>query len=152
MTLPADGESATVKVRFTTNEAGARLFRFKVPTQDDEQVTQNNARDALIEVNDRREKILYFEGEPRFEMKFIRRAVEDDKNLQVTILLRTAENKYWRGDVSEPGRADRRLSRRRARSCSRTARSFSAASKPRRSRRSSSGCSPTSSASAAAGC
>ena len=102
VTLPADGESATVKVRFTANEAGARLFRFKVPTQPDEQVTQNNARDALIQVNDRREKILYFEGEPRFEMKFIRRAVEEDKNLQVTILLRTAENKYWRGDVSSP--------------------------------------------------
>jgi uncharacterized membrane protein len=101
VTLPADGESATVKVRFTANEAGARLFRFKVPTQAGEQVTQNNARDALIEVNDRREKILYFEGEPRFEMKFIRRAVEEDKNLQVTILLRTAENKYWRGDVSD---------------------------------------------------
>ncbi len=81
---------------------GARLFRFKVPTQAGEQVTQNNARDALIEVHDRREKVLYFEGEPRFEMKFIRRAVEDDKNLQVAILLRTAENKYWRGDVSDP--------------------------------------------------
>jgi uncharacterized membrane protein len=102
VTLPPDGESATVKVRFTANEAGARLFRFKVPTQTDEQVTQNNSRDALIQVNDRREKILYFEGEPRFEMKFIRRAVEEDKNLQVTILLRTAENKYWRGDVSSP--------------------------------------------------
>jgi uncharacterized membrane protein len=101
VTLPADGESATVKVRFTANEAGARLFRFKVPTQAGEQVTQNNARDTLIEVNDRREKILYFEGEPRFEMKFIRRAVEEDKNLQVTILLRTAENKFWRGDVSD---------------------------------------------------
>ena len=43
---------------------------------------QNNVRDALIEVRDRAEKVLYFEGEPRFEMKFIRRAVEDDKNLQ----------------------------------------------------------------------
>jgi uncharacterized membrane protein len=102
VTLPPDGESATVKVRFTANEAGARLFRFKVPTQADEQVTQNNSRDALIQVNDRKEKILYFEGEPRFEMKFIRRAVEEDQNLQVTILLRTAENKYWRGDVSSP--------------------------------------------------
>ena len=101
VTLPADGESATVKVRFTASEPGARLFKFKVPTQAGEQVTQNNARDSLIQVNDRREKILYFEGEPRFEMKFVRRAVEDDKNLQVTILLRTAENKYWRGDVSD---------------------------------------------------
>jgi len=102
VTLPPDGESATVKVRFTANEPGARVFKFRVPTQPGEQVTQNNARDALIQVNDRREKILYFEGEPRYEMKFVRRGVEDDKNIQVTILLRTAENKYWRGDVSNP--------------------------------------------------
>ena len=102
VTLPPDGESATVKVRFTASEAGARIFSFKVPPQAGEQVTQNNARDALIQVNDRREKILYFEGEPRYEMKFVRRGVEEDKNIQVTILLRTAENKYWRGDVSNP--------------------------------------------------
>ena len=100
VTLPADGEAASVRVRFTAADAGARLFRFKVAPQDGEQVTQNNVRDALIEVRDRKEKVLYFEGEPRFEMKFIRRAVEDDKNMQVVILQRTAENKYWRGDVT----------------------------------------------------
>src|SRR3954452_12515029 len=63
--LPADGESATVKVRFTAAEAGPRLVRLKVPTQTGEQVTQTTGRDALIQVNDRRERVLYFEGEPR---------------------------------------------------------------------------------------
>ena len=51
---------------------------------------------------DRREKVLYIEGEPRFEVKFIRRAVDDDKNLQVVILQRTAEDKYLRLDVGSP--------------------------------------------------
>jgi uncharacterized membrane protein len=100
VTLPTDGESATVKVRFTASEAGARVFTFKVPSQNGEQVTQNNARDALIQVNDRVEKVLYYEGEPRFEYKFIRRAVEDDKNLQVVSMERTAENKYYRQTVT----------------------------------------------------
>jgi uncharacterized membrane protein len=99
VTLPPDGESATVRVRFTASDAGPRVFRFAVPTQANEQVTQNNARSALIEVSDRHEKILYFEGEPRFEAKFILRAVEDDKNLQVVLLQRTAENKYYRRNV-----------------------------------------------------
>jgi uncharacterized membrane protein len=98
--LPADGESATAKVRFTANEAGARVFTFKIPTQSGEQVTQNNARDSLIQVNDRAEKVLYYEGEPRSELKFLRRAVEDDKNLQVVSLDRTAENKFYRQGVS----------------------------------------------------
>lgn len=98
--LPADGESATAKVRFTANEAGARVFSFKIPTQSGEQVTQNNGRDSLIQVNDRAEKVLYYEGEPRPELKFLRRAVEDDKNLQVVSLDRTAENKFYRQSVS----------------------------------------------------
>ena len=98
--LPPDGESSTVKARFTASEAGPRLFRFRVADQPDEQVTQNNARDTLIEVQDRREKVLYFEGEPRPEMKFIKRAVQDDKNLVVSVLQRTAENKYYRIDPS----------------------------------------------------
>ncbi len=102
VTLPPDGESATVKVRFTANEAGARLFSFKIPVQKDEQVTQNNVRDALIQVNDRAEKVLYYEGEPRFEYKFLRLAVEGDKNLQVVSLDRTAENKYYRQSLSNP--------------------------------------------------
>ena len=64
-------------------------------------VTQNNARDVLVVVEDRKEKILYFEGEPRFEVKFIRRAVADDENLQLVVLQRTAENKFLRIQVED---------------------------------------------------
>jgi uncharacterized membrane protein len=100
ITLPGDGQSATVRVTFAANDAGPRLFKFKINPQADEQVTQNNARDALVEVNGGRERVLYMEGEPRFEMKFLRRAVGDDDNLGVTILQRTAEDKYLRLDVN----------------------------------------------------
>ena len=99
--LPADGEPAAVRVRFIASDPGARLFRFRIAPRQGELVTQNNARDALIEVADRREKILYFEGEPRFEMKFLRKAVADDPNLQVVTLQRTAENKYFRVGVDD---------------------------------------------------
>src|SRR3989441_11132643 len=102
VTLPPDGESTTVRVRFTATDAGPRTFRFHVAAQPNEQVTQNNAREALVEVRDRKEKILYYEGEPRYEVKFILRAVEDDKNLQVVLLQRTAENKYYRRNVEGP--------------------------------------------------
>src|SRR5207249_1884851 len=76
--------------------------RFKVQTQPGEQVAQNNAREALMQVKDRAEKVLYYEGEPRAELKFLRRAVEQDKNLQIVSLDRTAENKYYRQGVSTP--------------------------------------------------
>mgnify|MGYP000097181014 CR=1 FL=1 len=55
-----------------------------------------------IDVRDDREKILYFEGEPRFEMKFLRRAVADDENLHVVALQRTADSKFLRLDIDDP--------------------------------------------------
>ncbi len=100
--LPGENTPVTVRVRAVATDAGPRVFKFRVTPQPDEAVTQNNVREALIEVRDRKEKILYFEGEPRFEMKFLRRAVADDKNLQVVALQRTADNKFLRIDVDNP--------------------------------------------------
>jgi uncharacterized membrane protein len=102
VTLASGGEAATVQVTFTASEAGARLFRFRVPTQEGEQVAQNNTRDALIEVSNKREKVLYLSGEPRFEVGFFRRAIEGDENIQAVILQRTAEDKFLRLDVGSP--------------------------------------------------
>ena len=53
-------------------------------------------------MRDRKEKILYFEGEPRFEYKFIRRAIPEGDNIIVTSLIRTADNKYMRQGVDGP--------------------------------------------------
>ncbi|HSF16854.1 MAG TPA: glutamine amidotransferase [Vicinamibacteria bacterium] len=100
--LSGEAEATTVRVHFTVSNPGARTFRFKVAVADGEMVTQNNQREQLIHVEDGRQKILYFEGEPRFELKFIRRAVVDDENLQVVCLQRTAENKFYRLEVDDP--------------------------------------------------
>jgi hypothetical protein len=99
VTLPADGDLAPVRVHVAMNDAGPRTLTFKIAPQPGEQVAQNNAQQALVVVRDRREKILYVEGEPRYEMTFIRRAVASDSNLQLVTLQRTADNKFLRLDV-----------------------------------------------------
>jgi uncharacterized membrane protein len=102
VSLPNAGAPASIPVRFTVNEAGPRVLRFRVSPQQGELVTENNSREALIDVRDRKEKILYFEGEPRFEYKFIRRAIPEGDNIIVTSLIRTADNKYMRQGVDGP--------------------------------------------------
>lgn len=99
--LPKDGEASVVRIRVPASERGARLLKVRVPVQSDEMVKENNDREAVVVVNDRREKVLYLEGEPRFELKFIRQAVEDDKNLQVVTLLRSAKDKFLRMSVDD---------------------------------------------------
>lgn len=97
--LPPDGDLAPLRVHVSLNDPGPRTLTFKIPVQPGEQVTQNNAQQTLVYVRDDREKILYVEGEPRYEMKFIRLAVASDTNLQLVTLQRTAENKFLRLDV-----------------------------------------------------
>ena len=106
--FPVDGSPAAVRVRATASTPGPRVFTFKVAPQPGEVVAQNNQRDALVDVRDTRERILYFEGEPRSEMKFINRAVADDKNLQIVTLQRTADNKFLRLGV-DPANVDELL-------------------------------------------
>jgi uncharacterized membrane protein len=99
VSLGPDGEPVVARVRFQLDQAGAHRVRFSIPIQSSERVDRNNAREVQIEVRGAREKILYFEGEPRFEVKFMRRAVHDDDNLQLVVLQRTAESKFLRLDV-----------------------------------------------------
>jgi len=47
-------------------------------------------------------KILYFEGSPRPEMKFIKRATDAAANLSLVVLQRTADGKYLRFNVDGP--------------------------------------------------
>jgi uncharacterized membrane protein len=102
ITLPADGESQTVKVSFKPIGTGPGVFRFRVPLQDGEEVSQNNQRDALIDVYSRPERILYIEGEPRPEPKYVWLATEEDENVRIAWVQRTAEatvnapDKYYR--------------------------------------------------------
>ncbi|MBI3981584.1 MAG: hypothetical protein HY337_01650 [Gemmatimonadetes bacterium] len=99
--LSGDGEATVARIAVPLSESGPRSLRFYVPPDPGEEILENNARTVMIEVRDDRAKILYFEGEPRFEVKFLRRAVAEDPNLQVVVLLRTADGKFLRLDVDD---------------------------------------------------
>lgn len=99
--LPGDGQAVTVSVPVPLAEAGARQLTVRLPGLPAETVTRNNARETLVTVRDRDERILYYEGEPRFEFAFLRRAVATDTNLRVVGLERTAEGKFLRLGVED---------------------------------------------------
>ncbi|HEX4998817.1 MAG TPA: glutamine amidotransferase [Terriglobia bacterium] len=98
ITLPADGVIAEYTVDVPVKNEGDRIFSFTLQTTND-RIAENNTLDALVTVRNDHPKILYVEGEPRWEFKFIRRAVEDDKNLHLVTLLRSSTNKYYRQGI-----------------------------------------------------
>jgi len=91
---PDPDQSETIL--FNAGAAGAHSFQIGIEPQQGEENTQNNAVVRLINVNEKRMRILYFEGEPRWEFKFIRRAVEDDPSIDLFTILRTTQNKTYR--------------------------------------------------------
>ncbi len=102
VTLPGDGQPLVVPIAITLETEGARELTFRVPGQPGERVVENNEVRAVVQVRERTEKILYFEGEPRHEVAFMLRAVRDDENVQVVLLQRTAENKFFRRNLDDP--------------------------------------------------
>ena len=102
ITLAADGLVQAETLFFNAGAAGVRRVTFNLSPLPNEENAANNALVRLVTVSGDRRRILYVEGEPRWEYKFIRRAAEDDKELQVVTMLRTTENKIYRQGISEP--------------------------------------------------
>ena len=102
ITLASDGKMQTENLLFNSGAAGARALSFSIDPLPDEQNRLNNSVTRLINVNSDKRRILYVEGEPRWEYKFIRRAEDDDRIVQVVSMLRTTENKIYRQGISDP--------------------------------------------------
>jgi hypothetical protein len=102
VTLGTDGTTQVETVFFSPGEAGAKTLHFSLGPLAGEENAANNAITRLVSVTGDKRRILYVEGEPRWEYKFIRRAEDDDKIVQVASMLRTTENKIYRQGISDP--------------------------------------------------
>src|SRR3984885_10852105 len=102
VTLGADGATQGETAFFTPGDAGVKSLRFSLGPLANEENVANNAVNRLLGVTDDKRRILYVEGEPRWEYKFIRRAEDDDKIVQVASMLRTTENKIYRQGINDP--------------------------------------------------
>ncbi len=81
VTLKADGKEQTESLIFSAGPAGIRTLQIGIEPQDGEENRNNNAVTRLVSAESNRPRILYIEGEPKWEFKFIRRAIELDQSL-----------------------------------------------------------------------
>ncbi|MBI1897116.1 MAG: hypothetical protein HYS04_11425 [Acidobacteria bacterium] len=100
--LKPDGAVQTESLLFNAGGAGAKAYHIALDPLDGEENVQNNALTRMVNIESNRLRILYIEGEPRWEYKFIRRAVEEDRNLRLISMLRTTQNKIYRQGIDDP--------------------------------------------------
>lgn len=95
------GEAQSVTIEFTPTSVGNHSYTFEVKPLEGETTLLNNALDAMITVTDDKPKVLYIEGEPRWEYGFMRKAAtaKVEKNLTLVSSLRSADGKFYRQGV-----------------------------------------------------
>ena len=102
VTLKKDGQEQTETLLFNAGTAGVRSIETSIEPLAGESNAKNNALMRLVNVDQRKPRILYMEGEPRWEFKFLRRAVEDDRTIDLVTILRTTQNKIYRQGIAHP--------------------------------------------------
>ncbi len=101
VTLKPDGEYQTEALVFDCGDAGPKTVEISVDPLSGEENTQNNRISRVVNVENRKPRILYVEGEPRYEYKFIRRALDDFPNVTIASMLRTTQNKLYRQGIED---------------------------------------------------
>ncbi len=103
VTLGSEGVTRRYELELTPERPEAIVYDLQVELQTGEIIEQNNVYSFLV---DNTEKdpldILYIEGHPRNEYKFIRRAVESDPSLRLATYLQTGPEKYYRQGIESP--------------------------------------------------
>jgi len=102
VTLASDGQLQSQNVVFNCGDAGPRTLEIAVDPLPGEDNTQNNRVTRLVSVQSRKPRILYMEGEPRWEFKFARRALDDYKEIELITILRTTQNKLLTQGTPDP--------------------------------------------------
>jgi uncharacterized membrane protein len=100
--LGPEGNLQTETLMFDIGGAGARTLQIAAAPLPGEENTANNTVTRLVNAGSDARRILYMEGEPRWEYKFIRQAEEDDRMVQIASIDRTSENKLYRQGLSDP--------------------------------------------------
>ncbi len=99
LTLPANptpgSDLLRLRMAFTPDHDGSSVYRVSVPVAEGEKYTQNNAQEFSLAIQDDRLPVLYIEGSPRTEYRFLRRALARDPDFRLVGVLRLAENRYF---------------------------------------------------------
>jgi uncharacterized membrane protein len=93
--VKGDASTQTESLLFNAGAAGVKNLEFAIDPQPGEQNQNNNRMTRVLNVVNAKPRILYVEGEPRWDYKFLRRAVEDDPNIEIHSILRTTQNKIY---------------------------------------------------------
>lgn len=92
--LDPDTPSVTVELRTKPTRTGQMQYRVEAPVLDGELTATNNTDHVDIKVLDSRFSVLYVEGYPRYEYRYLKNALLREKTLDLSVLLIDADERF----------------------------------------------------------
>jgi len=103
ITLGTEGVTRRYEMEVTPERPELIVYDLNVELQPGEIIEQNNRYSFLVDNTEKTPlDVLYIEGHPRNEYKFIRRAVEGDNSLRLATYLQTGPEKFYRQGIRSP--------------------------------------------------
>lgn len=100
VTLGSQGVTRRYELELTPERPELIVYDLNVELQAGEIIDKNNSYSFLVDNTEKEAlDILYIEGHPRNEYKFIRRAVSGDRSLRLATYLQTGPEKYYRQGI-----------------------------------------------------
>ncbi len=108
VSLDPSGKPVPIKLAHTPMEVGLKTFVIEVPAQPGEVETLNNKIERTVLVTDsKRLKVLYMDGQPRYEFRFVKSLLEREteeargnRAVEIDVLLWDSSASHWQTDKS----------------------------------------------------
>jgi hypothetical protein len=104
VTLAPENQPLPFEISHRPTEVGTITYVLEVTPDPRELQRGNNRLERTIEVRDQKLKVLYVEGEPRYEFRWLKTYLERDNSIDLSVLLQSADDRYAEQDRSAIGK------------------------------------------------
>jgi hypothetical protein len=94
VTLSPEKPDVRLELRTTPTEPGVHEFRVQAAAVPNERVIANNADAVQVKVIDDRVRVLYVEGYPRYEYRYLKNALVRERTVDLSVLLLEADERF----------------------------------------------------------
>jgi len=87
-----DGKPEKLRLGFSATKIGTIVYEVYIPNEKEELFSENNSHSLTVQVTKAKIKVLYVEGRPRWEYRFLKTMLQREKTIDPTILLQKTHN------------------------------------------------------------
>ena len=98
-TLSDRGMEAKVRLHYTPEEPGQHKYQVRIPSLEDELTAANNVKTFYVKVLKSKMQVVMVAGEPCYDARFFKQALQSDPNIEVTTWTRRAPGTFYEGTL-----------------------------------------------------